>query len=383
MFQEQLYHSQKLEAVGQLAGGMAHDFNNMLAVIMGNAELALYDLKPGAPGHEEMNEILKASARAKELTMRILTFARKEKLNVRPVGINGIVKELVPILKRSFSKNIRIKTFVQEGLPPVGADANQLHQALLNICNNARDAMPGGGELIIETSLAALDDEYCRLHPDVRPGEYCLVRVSDTGVGMPEEIKYRIFEPFFTTKGAEKGTGLGLSVTYGIIRNHGGHIRVYTEPGKGTAMHVYLPVSPQVGAEGGIGESGEIRGGSETILVVDDETALLGLAEKILSKAGYKVLTAARGREAVELYRSRPGEIDLVILDMIMPEMDGGTVYRMLKEINPEVAALLSSGYSINGQAGALLSEGIRGFVQKPFSFNELRRAVRDALDAE
>ncbi|MFA6450114.1 MAG: GAF domain-containing protein, partial [bacterium] len=380
--QQQLLQSQKMEAIGTLAGGIAHDFNNMLAVIAGNAQMGLMDAEPGGETHEAFTDIMTASERAKELTMKLLTFARKEKVNIRTVPVNGILSEVAAILKRSVPKKTAIKTILCENLPPVNVDANQIHQAILNICNNACDAMPDAGTLTIESSRCSLDEEYARLHAGVAPGAYCLVQISDTGIGMHDSVLQKIFEPFFTTKGAGKGTGLGLSITFGIIKNHGGHIYAYSEPGKGTVVKVYLPF-----AEGAVEETDAelfpdfITRGYETILVVDDEEGVLKTASKILGKAGYNVIAANGGKKGVAIYKEQKDMIALVVLDMIMPEMDGRDVFHTLKEFDPAVKVILSSGYSINGQAGALLKEGIKEFVQKPFNISELCGAIRKVID--
>ncbi|MEW6202198.1 MAG: ATP-binding protein [bacterium] len=240
--QKQLLHVQKMEAIGQLAGGIAHSFKNMLTIIMGNAKMGVMNLKPEEPCHKEFAEIIKASERASELTTQLLTFARKEKINVQPVHINSVLKDLIDMLGRTIRKGITIKSALSVDIPPVNIDFNQMYQALLNISNNACDAMPDGGILTIESGEAFLDDDYCASRPEIKPGKYCLVQVSDTGVGIPEDELQRIFEPFFTTKDKGKGTGLGLSVTFGIIRNHGGHISVHSKPGSGTAVKIFLPL---------------------------------------------------------------------------------------------------------------------------------------------
>jgi len=380
----QLVQSQKMESIGTLAGGVAHDFNNMLAVILGNAQLAGMDLPPDSPVRGAIDEIENAALRAKELTMKLLTFARKEKLNVRNMAVNAMLADLAAFLQRSVPKKIEIKTALTSNPPVVSMDANQMYQVFLNICTNACDAMPDGGTLTIESSKVSIDEEYAKQHNEAVPGEYCLVQISDTGVGMISEVRKRIFDPFFTTKGAGKGTGLGLSVSYGIVKNHGGFIGVYSEPGRGAGFKVYLPVAVGDAAAAAAepekhGES--LRKGAETILVVDDEEAVLSLAGRILEKAGYIAILADKGKEAVRVYRERHDEIALVVLDMVMPEMDGRDVFNALKEIDPDVKVILSSGFSVSGQAGALMEEGIQAFVQKPFSIADLCNTVRRVID--
>ncbi|MFH1538788.1 MAG: ATP-binding protein [bacterium] len=376
----QLLQSQKMEAIGQLAGGMAHDFNNMLTVIMGNANLALTEVEDGDPGHVEFKEIMNASERARDMTMKLLTFARKEKIDVRTIKISRLLNELKAMLERTFPKKIKIKTELREDLP-VSVDATQIQQALLNICNNSRDAMPDGGTLTIECADTILDDEQRGKYADVKPGCYCVIQISDTGHGIPKEMLQKVIEPFFTTKGPGKGTGLGLSVTFGIIKSHNGMIRICSEQGQGTTVKVYLPVADDAEREEKKEVADEIRRGDETILLVDDEKPVLDIAGRLLAKVGYTVIAADGGSKAVELYRNRSKEIALVVLDMIMPEMDGGDVYRALREINPDVKVVLSSGYSINGQAGKLMTEGIRSFVQKPFTMSALCGTIRHVLD--
>ncbi|HOO56760.1 MAG TPA: response regulator [bacterium] len=377
--QNQFLQSQKMEAIGQLAGGIAHDFNNMLTVIMGNANLAMMQLEENAPFCTEFKEIIKASERAKDLTMQLLTFARKEKINVRLVSVSGIIEEVTAMLKRSVIKKINIRTVIEEDIT-ISADANQLEQALMNVCMNACDAMPGGGDLLVEICGIELEDEYCRSHLDVKPGRYCFIQISDTGIGMPEGIIDKVFDPFFTTKGTGKGTGLGLSTTLGIIKSHNGDISIYSNPGEGTTVKIYLPIAQENISEN-IVISPKIATGTETILVVDDEKNVLNIAKKTLESAGYKVVVVESGKKAISLFRKRHMDFSLVLLDMIMPEMDGRDVFPVLKKIDPGIKIVLSSGYSINGKASDLIKEGVNGFVQKPFSISELCNTVRRVLD--
>jgi two-component system, cell cycle sensor histidine kinase and response regulator CckA len=379
--QNLLLQAQKMEAIGTLAGGIAHDFNNMLAVIMGNAQMGTMSLEPNDTGYIEFNEITNASERAKDLTMKLLTFARKEKIDVKTVSIDEILKELVSVLERSITKKIKIKIQTSDNLPPVKIDVNQIYQAFLNICNNACDAMPSGGVLTIESEEVTLDDDYCKKHIGIEPGRYCSIRISDTGIGMTDDVARRIFEPFFTTKGKGKGTGLGLSVTIGVIQNHGGYIHVNSEPGKGTVMNIHLPFSGKEAEKSLVSSPEEIQTGSESILIIDDEKNIINIAKKMLKKAGYNVLTAETGLKAIKLFEKKHENIDLILLDMIMPEMDAAEIYNALKTINPSVKIVLFSGYSIDGQAGKLIEAGIQGFLQKPFTMIDLCRTVRQVLD--
>jgi len=377
----QFHHAQRMEAVGTLAGGIAHDFNNMLAVIMGNAQLAELDLKEGSPGHREFKEIMKAVERAKDLTMKLLTFARKEKLNVRTIPVNGLIQDLVSILKRSVPKKIEIRTVLADDLPPVNVDVNHVLQALLNICNNACDAMPNGGVLTLESGTAAPNGKCSPDGSDIN-APMCLIRISDTGVGMPAEVLQRIFDPFFTTKERGKGTGLGLSVTLGIIKNHDGCITVDTEQGKGTTFNVFLPFSEhEVIAEEKTDKEEEIPKGSETVLIIDDEAAVLNVAKRLLRKAGYNPMTADNATSALFTFKKNRDKVALVVLDMIMPDTDAREIYSALREISPGVKVILASGHSVEGQASELLADGILGFVQKPYTLGELCKAVRRAID--
>jgi PAS domain S-box-containing protein len=378
--EQQLLQAQKMEAVGTLAGGIAHDFNNMLAIIMGNAQLAALDLKPGKPGHREFTEIIRAVERAKDLTMKLLTFARKEKILVKTVSVNKIIKDLVAILERSISKKIEIKVMLTESLPAISVDMNQIHQAFLNICNNACDVMPRGGVLTFESRVAdaaECGDENCA---DGDKG-CCHVRISDTGGGIPAEVLNKIFDPFFTTKERGKGTGLGLSVTLGIIQNHGGRITVENKEGGGTEVNVYLPFSDTKEITEETEADEVIARGTETILIVDDEKSVLEVAEKTLLKAGYLTIVADGGEKAINLYKANKDKIALVLLDMVMPDIGAKEVQKAIKKINPDAKIVLSSGHSIEGQAGEMMADGVNGFVQKPYTIVELCRSVREVLD--
>jgi len=379
--QQQLLQSQKMDAIGQLAGGIAHDFNNMLAVIMGNANLMQITMKPGDEGYLESKEIMDAAHRARDLTLKLLTLSRREKLNVRNIDIAQLIQGLVSMLQRSIDKSIQITTTAGADIV-VKADQNQLEQALMNICMNARDAMPDGGRLTIACQSMDLDEHTCKAHANAKPGKYCMINVADTGTGMPADVIQKILEPFFTTKGPGKGTGLGLSVTHGIITSHEGFMDIFSEPGKGTTVTVYIPLAPQGEVQIQAPAGDEIRCGTETILVVDDEAAVLRLAERIFQTVGYTVYKADTGAEALEIYREHRDEIALVVLDMIMPEMDGTAVFKKLKALNPSVKIVLSSGYSADGKASDLMAQGASAFVQKPFVIASLCNTVRRVIDS-
>lgn len=377
---QQLLQAQKMESIGTLAGGIAHDFNNMLAVIMGNAHMAKMKLKEKDPLFVELTEITNATDRAKDLTTQLLTFARKEKLNIKTVDISSVISDLSGVLSRSVNKKISIRTISIQS-PAVTVDTNQLFQALLNICNNACDSMPGGGRLEIESSTIELDETYTTKHPDVRPGSYCRIRITDTGTGMTDEVKQRIFEPFFTTKAIGKGTGLGLSVTHGIIKSHNGHIEVESTPGEGTTFRIYIPILPIKEEIEKNKDAETILRGSETILIVDDEPVVAKVGEKMLKSCGYTALTAIRGKDALDIFSKNKDVISLVILDMIMPEMDGYEIYKALKLMKKDLKVLVASGYSSDGRVGAMLDDGVNGFIQKPFKITELSQAVRKVID--
>ena len=377
--QQQLLHSQKMEAIGTLAGGVAHDFNNMLAIIIGNAQIGLADTPAGEPGREALQEILTAARRASELTMKMLTFARKEMRDMQPMDLNEVCNSLTGLLNRTFPRSVRITPLLEKGLPPIKGDANHIFQSLLNICNNARDAMPSGGELLIETSALTLGQEFCRMRPDAEPGVYCRVRIADTGVGMAPALMDKIFEPFFTTKGLGKGTGLGLSMTFGIVKTHNGFIAVSSEPDSGAVFDVYFPAADASVTASRVQESGQIPRGSETILLVDDEAPFLKVAKKMLERAGYCVITADNGRRALETFKKKKDSIDLVVMDVIMPEMEGREALAGMLRIRPDVPAILASGFTSDSDIE--LPPGAAAYVQKPFDMNDLCGAVRRVLD--
>ena len=380
LLERQLIQSQKMEAVGQLAGGMTHDFNNMLTSILANAQMALMDVGPGRAGHAELMDVVGAAERSRDLTGKLLTFARTERLDVRTQRIGKVVEDLEGLLGRTLSKKTRIRIDLQDDCL-VNADTTLLQQAILNICMNADDAMPGGGELTIvcrgsnASESASLGDGECLAD------RHCVVEISDMGVGMSDETALKVVDPFFTTKG--QGSGLGLSVSHGIVRSHGGYLHISSVVDTGTCVAIHLPLSDGVEEGPVVGVAPVIPGGDETILVVDDEPSLLRSARRVLEKRGYSTILTDRGARAVEIYRERGDTIDLVLLDMVMPEMDGGEVYRALREIDSDVKVVLSSGYSSGGRAGELMREGIHAFVQKPYTVDTLCAAVRRVLDLD
>ncbi|MEW6669217.1 MAG: PAS domain S-box protein [Thermodesulfobacteriota bacterium] len=376
--QAQLAHAQKMEAIGTLAGGIAHDFNNLLMGIQGRTSLMLLDVDSTHSHYEHLKGIEGYVVSAAELTKQLLGFARGGKYEVTPTDLNDLLRKSSEMFGRT-RKEIMIHTRYEADLWPVDVDRGQIEQVFLNLFVNAWQSMPGGGDLILETRNVRLEEKDVKAH-GFQEGRYVRVSVTDTGVGMDEKTRERIFEPFFTTKEMGRGTGLGLASAYGIIRNHGGMIRVQSRQGAGTTFHIDLPASSKdVRAEKA--DTQEIPRGTETILLVDDETMILDVGEGMLGALGYKVLLARSGSEAVTCYREKAGEVDVVILDMIMPKMGGGETYDALKKLHPGVKVLLSSGYSIDGQAQEILDRGCYGFVQKPFNLPTLARKLREILD--
>lgn len=378
--EEQLRHAAKMEAIGQLAGGIAHDFNNLLTGILGYSNMLKLRSEPGSEIHDAAKTIEGAAERAAELTEKLLGFARRGKRRVMPVDMHKTIYDVVSLLSRTISKSIRISVHLAAKTAGTLGDPGQLQQMLLNLAINARDAMPEGGDLTFSTRRVRLDDEYCHIHPESAPGEYLAVEVSDTGCGIPKEIGERIYEPFFTTKPTGQGTGMGLAMVYGIVKNHGGEIEVSSEVGHGTIFRVLLPMveEPPVTTDEETGQ--QPMGGVGAILVVDDEEIVRMAVSDMLKRLGYDVTAASSGREAVEYYRKHGSKIDLVIIDMIMPDMDGSDFFEHLRTIDPGVKVLLSTGYGPNGKVQEALDKGARGFIQKPYQLKELDMIVREAL---
>ncbi|MFA5795464.1 MAG: ATP-binding protein [Candidatus Brocadiia bacterium] len=382
---EQLMQSEKLSTMGQLAGGVAHDFNNLMMIISGNVYLLKSEVDPtDEQTHKMFDNIKRAVDRGTDLSQKLLGFARRGKYLPVPVNCNQIVEETVGMLSQTIEKTITIEQHLAPDLQSVEADKSQIHQVILNICINATQAITNKGKIIIETLNATIDEEYVRIHTDAKPGKFVVISISDTGMGMDKETIKHIFEPFFTTKKAGEGSGLGLAMVYGIVKNHNGFINVYSEYGKGSCFKVYLPAS---GKEASSKPSShkivlpqESVSKSGVILVVDDESGILEIARLILGKHGYEVLTAKSGPEAVSVYQKEKDRINLVILDLIMPIWDGKETYAKLKEINPAVKVLIASGYSISGQAQGMIDAGALGFIQKPFNIENLLREIKQHI---
>ncbi len=382
--QAQLNQAQKMEAVGRLAGGVAHDFNNQLGIILGKAQMAIMKLGPQGPVSRELDEIVKASRRSADLVRQLLAFARKQTVTPRVSNLNDIVEGTFKMLRRLIGENIDLAWKPGPHVWTVKVDPSQVDQVLANLAVNARDAINGVGKVTIETSNVVLDEAYCSDHQGAVPGEFVLLSVTDNGTGMVPEVLEHLFEPFFTTKEVGKGTGLGLSSVYGIVKQNNGFIDVQSEPGRGTAFKIYLPRFEPHPTETEVEEKREaLKRGTETVLIVEDEPAILRIGKAMLESLGYSVLAAKSPQEAIRLAREHAGEIDLLLTDVVMPEMDGRALVGKLKSLYPSLRCLYMSGYTANVIAHhGVLDEGLN-FIQKPFSMRDLAPKVRQALDRQ
>ena len=376
----QFQRAQKLEAVATVAGGIAHNFNNLLMGIQGNISLMLHQVDAGHPHYARLTAIEKQVASGAELTRHLLGYARKGRYEIRPIDLNRLVMDTSDTFGRT-KREVRIHRELDKNLHVMEGDEGQIEQVLWNLYVNASDAMARGGNLILQTVNTTHDAMKGNPY-EARPGDYILLMIRDTGIGMSEETMGHIFEPFFTTKEMGRGTGLGLASTYGIIKVHGGYIDVESEEGQGTTFKVFFPASARgtVVPESCKAQHGIVEG-TETVLLVDDEEAVLQVGRDLLKAIGYRVLTARDGREAVQVYTKSSDIVDIVILDIVMPTMGGSETYDLLKEISHNVKVLLSSGYSINGEATNMLDRGCNGFIQKPFSMKDLSQAIRNVLE--
>ncbi|MFH1035606.1 MAG: PAS domain S-box protein [Pseudomonadota bacterium] len=381
--QQRLEHAQRMEVVGTLAGGISHDFNNMLQAVSGYAQLMLMRSGPDGPQDKYLQGILRACQRSSELVNQLLTFSRRSHPKTRRVDLNQEVGQVARMLERTIPRMISIETSLTQDLKPIQADPTQIEQVLMNLGNNAKDAMPQGGRLLFETCNIYLDEQYSARQVGVAPGHYVLLKVSDNGLGMSKEVLSRIFEPFYTTKGLGEGTGLGLSTVYGIVKAHQGHITCYSQPGQGTIFKLYLPAEEHgaLGEEPAPQELIHLPGGHEMVLLVDDEPALLEVAREMLQQFGYQVLTAGSGEEAPEVLGRRDPPIDLVIMDLGMPGMGGRACLDQVLKLAPGLPVIISTGYSTNGQERELLQAGAAAFLAKPYQMVELLVKVRQALD--
>ena len=377
--ERQLRQAQKMEAIGTLAGGIAHDFNNLLMGIQGNISLSLLDVESGSPLLKNLKKIEQYIQNGVDLTKQLLGFARGGKYEISLLDINELLKEQNLMFSRT-NKEIIFKDKYAPDLWSVEVDRGQIEQVLMNLYLNALQAMSGGGTLITSTANVSVDkDQYSPYY--VKAGKYIKMTIEDTGIGMSEEVQQRIFDPFFTTKEMGRGTGLGLASVYGIVKNHEGFINVFSKQGQGTQFEVYLPASGK-GVPRKEKAKEEFVAGKETVLLVDDEAMILDVGKRMLGKLGYKVFTARDGKEAIEVFQKYPDKIDVIILDMIMPKMGGGETFDRIKKMKPDIKVLLSSGYSINGQATEILNRGCNGFIQKPFNLQNLSQNLRSILEA-
>lgn len=381
--EKRLRHSQKLEAVGKLSGGIAHEFNNLLQIINGYADLMDNELEQNHPARACLSEISAAGSRAADLVRHLLAFSRKQVMQMKEVEVNDLIEKTVSMLRSLIGEKIEIDFIPGRHVGRVRVDTAHIQQVLLNLCLNAKDAMPKGGTVTIETENVLINGQYCRTHDWAEPGRFALVSVTDAGCGMDSQTAARIFEPFFTTKPREKNNGLGLATAYGIIRQHQGMINVYSEPGRGTMFKIYLPVTQRRASEVEVNLQGQVVGGTETLLVAEDDEMVCDLMQTVLSRAGYKVLCAKDGQTAIELFAQNRDQIDMAVLDVVMPAKDGRQVHDAIKEFNPGIRVLFSSGYSGNAiHTNFVLHEGME-LLQKPFTTDELLRKVRALLDTE
>jgi two-component system, cell cycle sensor histidine kinase and response regulator CckA len=381
--ERQFAQAQKMEAIGTLAGGVAHDFNNILQVAFGYSEIILSDDHLPECYRADVQRINESAKRGADLIQRLLTFSRKTEITPQPLDLNARITDLRKMLERTLPKMVDIQLTQDVKLAKINADKIQVDQVLMNLAVNARDAMPEGGRLLFETSNVTLDEEDARSHLDIKPGPHVLLAVTDTGAGMDKETLEHIFEPFYTTKGVGEGTGLGLAMVHGIVKRHGGHISCHSDLGKGTTFKIYFPAIITEEDEPQTPEKPTPRGGSETILLVDDEVAILDLGTRILTKAGYKVITASNGKEALDTYRRRGGEIALILLDLMMPEMGGKQCLEELLSLDPSVKVIIASGYSATGPTKDALVAGAKTFVNKPYDILQVLGVVRSTLDED
>jgi len=380
--EKQLAQAQKFEAIGQLAGGIAHDFNNMIGAIIGWADLGKEETEASSRLHRHFLKIRQQADRAAGLTRQLLAFARRQILEPRNIDLNQTVTETLSLLEKVIGGDIDVKSGLTSNLAVVCADPSQVEQILMNLCINARDAMPHGGSLVIETGNVTFDELYCANQPYARPGQYAMLSVTDSGTGMDAATLDRIFEPFFTTKGQGKGTGLGLATVYGIVRQHGGFIHVYSEVNVGTTFRVYLPVSAQAPKKSErVQDSGPARGGTETILVAEDHEGLREIARESLTTLGYRVILASDGEQAVREFFDHRNEIDILLMDVVLPKLGGPDAYARICESGADVPVIFATGYSADIALLERARQQSLPMLQKPYSPRDLARKVRDTLD--
>jgi two-component system, cell cycle sensor histidine kinase and response regulator CckA len=382
--EEQLRQAAKMEAVGRLAGGVAHDFSNLLTAILGYSSLLLNQSQRDDSDRDKLEQILLAAEKASRLTQQLLAFSRKQVLEVRELDFNLLIDNLEKILSRTIGEDIELVTVFEPSLGKVLADQGQIEQIVVNLAVNARDAMPRGGKLTMETHNVSLDEDYARAHPEVTPGPHMMFAVSDSGIGMDQEIISKIFEPFFTTKDPGRGTGLGLSTVFGIVKQHQGHVSVYSEQGRGTTFKVYLPrVESSRRPRSDDTERSPHSGGTETVMVVEDEEIVRRFATEALRLLGYRALAAQGPEAALEITRQHEESIDLLLTDVVMPHLDGQRLYNMIVKMRPKIKVLYMSGYAGNAIVHhGVLDPGV-AFLQKPLTMEKLASKVREVLDGD
>ena len=379
--EQQVQQLRKFEAIGKLTGGIAHDFNNVIGVVLGWAEMGCEETPPESRLHHHFQKIRDQAFWAARLTSQLLAFARRQVLQQRKLNLNTLVVEGMSLLHRVIGEQIEIRVLAAPDLNITLVDPTQIEQVLMNLCLNARDAMPEGGQLIIETQNVEIEEEYCRTHPYAKQGSYVLLAVSDTGIGMDAATTERVFEPFFTTKEVGKGTGLGLATVYGVVKQHGGFIHLYSELGKGTTFRIYIP------ARSGAAEPRELKSneqtpkGTEIILLAEDNEGLREAAQEMLQRLGYRPILASNGTDAIELFKTNLGHIDLVILDVVMPGLSGPAVYSQMAAIQPDLRVVFATGYTAEtASLNSTLEKGVP-ILQKPYSMKNLGQIVRSTLD--
>jgi two-component system cell cycle sensor histidine kinase/response regulator CckA len=379
--ERQVQQLHKFETIGRLAGGIAHDFNNVIGAILGWAELCSQETHPGTQLHERIHKIMEQADRAAGLTSQLLSFARRQFLQPKRIDLNIHVSQSTSLLRRVIGEHISITVQAAPDLRVTLADPSQIDQVLMNLCLNARDAMPKGGRLVLETRNIEITAEYCRLVTYAQPGSYVLLSVSDTGIGMDAETIEQIFEPFFTTKEMGKGTGLGLATVYGIVKQHGGFLNVESKPGEGTTFQIYLPAGSGE-AEPREAHANEVpRRGSETILLAEDHDGLRQSAQEMLQALGYRVLLAANGTEAIQLFKANSKQVDLVVLDVVMPGLSGPDTLSQMASIRPDLKVVFTTGYTSEAASLTTLIDRGAGFLQKPYGQRSIGLKIRDVLD--
>jgi nitrogen-specific signal transduction histidine kinase/ActR/RegA family two-component response regulator len=381
--ERQVQQLQKFEAIGRLSGGIAHDFNNAIGAILGWADLAVQYAEPGTRLQDRLQKIRAQAQRASGLTSQLLAYARQQVLQRRKINLNGLVEEGTTLLRKVIGEDIEVRLVPAPNLRVTVADPAQIDQVIMNLCINARDAMAQGGRLTIETQNVDFDEEYCRLHTFVKPGGYVVLIVSDTGIGMDNPTMERIFEPFFTTKEVGKGTGLGLATVFGIVKQHGGFINVYSEPGKGTTFRVYLPGESGASEPAKTPSNERPRRGTETILLAEDHDGLRELGKETLEALGYRVMLAASGSEAVEIFKRSAEGIDVVVLDVVMPELGGPEAYLQMSAIRPGIGVVFATGYTAEAASLTSLVEKGAVVLQKPYTARSLSGAIRGTIESK